>query len=116
MLECREISVEGRLRAFSAKIAPGSRVHLIGPNGAGKSTLLARLAGVFEGKGTLTGDVRFNGQRVADLGGLQLARLRAWLCQQLTPASMMPVFLCPDVPALFRSAHHQSTQRLMSWQ
>lgn len=92
MLECREISVEGRLRAFSAKIAPGSRVHLIGPNGAGKSTLLARLAGVFEGKGTLTGDVRFNGQRVADLGGLQLARLRAWLCQQLTPASMMPVF------------------------
>lgn len=92
MLECREISVEGRLQAFNANIAPGSRVHLIGPNGAGKSTLLARLAGVFEGKGEVKGDVLFNGQPVSAFSGVQLARLRAWLCQQLTPASLMPVF------------------------
>ncbi|CAM3705914.1 vitamin B12 ABC transporter ATP-binding protein BtuD [Rahnella bruchi] len=88
MLECREIAVEGRLQAFSSHIAPGSRIHLIGPNGAGKSTLLNRLAGISGGKG----DVFIDGQRLAELPGPRLARLRAWLCQQLTPASLMPVF------------------------
>lgn len=92
MLECREISVEGRLQAFSAKVVPGSRIHLIGPNGAGKSTLLATLAGIFAEKKDVKGDVLFNGQRITDLSGAQLARFRAWLSQQLTPVSLMPVF------------------------
>jgi len=88
MLECREIAVEGRLQAFSSHITPGSRIHIIGPNGAGKSTLLNRLAGMSAGKG----EVSIDGQRLAELSGPRLARLRAWLCQQLTPASLMPVF------------------------
>ena len=88
MLECREIAVEGRLQAFSSHIADGCRIHLIGPNGAGKSTLLNRLAGMSGGKG----EVCIDGQRLAELSGPRLARLRAWLCQQLTPASLMPVF------------------------
>lgn len=88
MLECRQITVSGRLRAFSTQIEPGSRIHIIGPNGAGKSTLLARLAGMSEGGGEVTLD----GQRLSDIPGPRLARLRAWLCQQLTPASLMPVF------------------------
>lgn len=92
MLECHEISVEGRLSAFSAKILPGSRIHLIGPNGAGKSTLLARLAGMFDGRNTVKGEVLYNGQPLSEISGAQQARLRAWLCQQLTPASLMPVF------------------------
>ncbi|MBU9863823.1 MULTISPECIES: vitamin B12 ABC transporter ATP-binding protein BtuD [Rahnella] len=88
MLECREITVAGRLSAFSAQIVPGCRIHIIGPNGAGKSTLLTRLAGMSAGGG----EVILDGQRLADVPGPRLARLRAWLCQQLTPASLMPVF------------------------
>ncbi|MBF7955174.1 vitamin B12 ABC transporter ATP-binding protein BtuD [Rahnella victoriana] len=88
MLECRDITVEGRLRAFTTQIAPGKRIHIIGPNGAGKSTLLARLAGMSGGGG----EVLLDGQPLAEISGPRLARLRAWLCQQLTPASLMPVF------------------------
>lgn len=53
MLECREITVAGRLSAFSAQIVPGCRIHIIGPNGAGKSTLLTRLAGMSAGEARL---------------------------------------------------------------
>lgn len=88
MLECHNITVEGRLRAFSAQITPGKRIHLIGPNGAGKSTLLTRLAGMSGGGG----EVIFSGEKLGDISGPRLARLRGWLCQQLTPASLMPVF------------------------
>lgn len=88
MLECREVSVSGRLRAFSARVSSGSRIHLIGPNGAGKSTLLARLAGISGSDG----DVFIGKENLTEISGPRLARLRAWLCQQLTPASLMPVF------------------------
>ncbi|WP_047606189.1 vitamin B12 ABC transporter ATP-binding protein BtuD [Rahnella aquatilis] len=88
MLECHEITVAGRLRAFSTQVMPGCRIHIIGPNGAGKSTLLTRLAGMSAGDG----EVILDGQRLTDIPGPRQARLRAWLCQQLTPASLMPVF------------------------
>lgn len=88
MFECRNIAVAERLHAFSAQIASGSRIHLIGPNGAGKSTLLTRLAGMSRG----AGDVLLAEQNLDEIPGPRLARLRGWLCQQLTPASLMPVF------------------------
>ena len=88
MLECREISVAGRLSAFSTQVSPGCRIHIIGPNGAGKSTLLSRLAGMSAGDG----EVFLGGQRLREIPGPRLARFRVRLCQQLTPASLMPVF------------------------
>lgn len=88
MLECHNLSVPGRLQAFTTKVNAGSRVHIIGPNGAGKTSLLARIAGMLEGGGSLS----LEGHQLGKLSRVQLAQLRGYLCQQLAPVSMMPVF------------------------
>ncbi len=88
MLECNNLSVAERLRAFSTQVEAGSRVHIIGPNGAGKSSLLARMAGLLQGAGS----VSLSGKPLETLSGAELARRRGYLCQQSAPISMMPVF------------------------
>ena len=88
MLQLSEVGVEGRLVPFSGQIAAGLQVHLIGPNGAGKSTLLARLAGMLPG----LGEVRLSGRLLEAYTGNELARHRAYLCQQQPPVALMPVF------------------------
>lgn len=88
MLQLTEVGVEGRLVPFSGQIAAGLQVHLIGPNGAGKSTLLARLAGMLPG----LGEVRLSGRSLDEYAGNELARHRAYLCQQQPPVALMPVF------------------------
>jgi vitamin B12 transport system ATP-binding protein len=88
MLQLSEVGVEGRLMPFSGQIAAGLQVHLIGPNGAGKSTLLARLAGMLPG----LGEVRLSGRLLEAYTGAELARHRAYLCQQQPPVALMPVF------------------------
>lgn len=88
MLQLSQVGVEGRLAPFSGQIMAGSQVHLIGPNGAGKSTLLARLAGMLPG----LGEIRLSQQLLDSYSGHELARLRAYLCQQQPPVALMPVF------------------------
>ncbi len=88
MLECYNLSVPGRVEAFTAHVNAGSRVHIIGPNGAGKTSILARIAGMLDGEGSIS----LAGQRFERLTGVELAQLRGYLCQQLSPVSMMPVF------------------------
>lgn len=88
MLQLSQVGVEGRFSPFSAQLDAGLQVHLIGPNGAGKSTLLARLAGVLPGGG----EIRLAGQLLDDYSGDELARYRAYLCQQQPPVALMPVF------------------------
>jgi len=58
LLELRNVTVQGALQKFSARVEPGDVVALIGPNGAGKTTLLAaiaRLVQLDEGKILLDG-------------------------------------------------------------
>lgn len=88
MLQLSQVGVEGRLAPFSGQIAAGLQVHLIGPNGAGKSTLLARLSGILPG----LGEIRLTGRLLEDYPGNELARHRAYLCQQQPPVALMPVF------------------------
>ncbi|RLM16798.1 vitamin B12 ABC transporter ATP-binding protein BtuD [Gibbsiella quercinecans] len=88
MLELNQVSVDQRLFPLSARVAPGSQIHLIGPNGAGKSTLLARVAGLLPGGG----QVLLDGQPLSHYSAGQLARRRAYLGQQQPPAAFMPVF------------------------
>ncbi|TQI80348.1 vitamin B12 transport system ATP-binding protein [Serratia fonticola] len=88
MLQLSQVGVEGRLAPFSEQIAAGLQVHLIGPNGAGKSTLLARLAGILPGPG----EVRLADRLLDTYSGTELARIRAYLCQQQPPVVLMPVF------------------------
>lgn len=47
-LEFRNVSVEGALRPFSARIEKGQRIAIVGAAGAGKSTLLALAARLAE--------------------------------------------------------------------
>lgn len=102
MLDCNNLSVAGRLRAFSTQVEAGSRVHIVGPNGAGKSSVLARMAGLLAGAGS----VSLSGQSLDPLSGPELARRRGYLCQQLAPISMMPVFqyLSLHQPAMAEAA------------
>ncbi|MFC0227110.1 vitamin B12 ABC transporter ATP-binding protein BtuD [Serratia aquatilis] len=88
MLQLCQVGVEGRLDPFSGQVAAGVQVHLIGPNGAGKSTLLARVAGILPG----LGEIRLSERPMGEYSGGELARRRAYLSQQQSPVSLMPVF------------------------
>lgn len=107
MLNCHNLSVADRLRAFTIEVAAGDRVHIVGPNGAGKSSLLARIAGALPGAGS----VSLSGQDLGMLSGGDLARRRGYLCQQSAPISMMPVFqyLSLHRPALANAALVENT-------
>lgn len=88
MLQLSQVGVAGRLTPFSGQIAAGVQLHLVGPNGSGKSTLLARLAGILPG----VGEIRLSGVPLDEYSANQLARYRAYLCQQQPPMVMMTVF------------------------
>ncbi|HDL7812684.1 TPA: vitamin B12 ABC transporter ATP-binding protein BtuD [Yersinia enterocolitica] len=88
LLQLSNVSVHTRLAPFSTQVAAGLQTHLIGPNGAGKSTLLASLAGLLPSGG----DISLAGKALSLYSGPDLARLRAYLCQQQSALTMMPVF------------------------
>lgn len=88
LLQLNDVSVAGRLAPFSAQVDAGLQIHLIGPNGAGKSTLLACAAGVLP----TTGDISLGATPLTQYSGAELARYRAYLSQQQTSVSLMPVF------------------------
>jgi branched-chain amino acid transport system ATP-binding protein len=59
------------LRNVSLSIDTGEYVCLVGPNGAGKSTTLKSIAGLLK---PMSGEILFNGQRISNLPGNQVAR------------------------------------------
>ena len=87
IISLRDAAVPGRLASFSAEVVAGSLLHLVGPNGAGKSTLLALMAGMLPGEG----EIRLLGRPLREWRGPALARVRAWLPQQIAPG-FMPVY------------------------
>ncbi|MGK4438243.1 vitamin B12 ABC transporter ATP-binding protein BtuD [Yersinia proxima] len=88
LLQLSNVNVDARLAPFSTQVAAGLQIHLIGPNGAGKSTVLAALAGLLPSGG----EISLAGKALPLYSGSDLARLRAYLCQQQSPLAMMPVF------------------------
>ncbi|QAX81118.1 vitamin B12 ABC transporter ATP-binding protein BtuD [Yersinia hibernica] len=88
LLQLSQVSVDSRLAPFSAQVAAGLQIHVIGPNGAGKSTLLAALAGLLPAHGAII----LEDQPLSCYSGHDLARRRAYLCQQQATLTMMPVF------------------------
>ncbi|WP_181952479.1 vitamin B12 ABC transporter ATP-binding protein BtuD [Yersinia canariae] len=88
LLQLSNVSVDTRLAPFSAQVAAGLQTHVIGPNGAGKSTLLAALAGLLPSAGAVT----LEGTPLSFYSGHDLARRRAYLSQQQSALTMMPVF------------------------
>lgn len=68
------------LQDISFTVSPGEFVGIIGPNGAGKSTLLRSLRGLWP---VAAGAVKVNECPVSSLRGKQLARLIAYLQQDV---------------------------------
>ncbi|MEJ4043941.1 vitamin B12 ABC transporter ATP-binding protein BtuD [Erwinia sp. SLM-02] len=87
-LDIRHVAVARRLYPFSANVASGQLIHLVGPNGAGKSSLLASLAGLLSAQG----EIRLNGEPLAEWSGPRLARHRGYLPQQQQASLQMPVW------------------------
>lgn len=58
----------------SLRLAAGEKVFMFGPSGSGKSTLLALIGGLV---GPQAGQIVFQGQDLAQLGGARRDRLRA---------------------------------------
>jgi iron complex transport system ATP-binding protein len=64
----------------SLELAPGQLVGIVGPNGAGKSTLIKTLAGLLPAR---AGEVNLSGKPLAGYAAPELARMRAYMPQQL---------------------------------
>lgn len=73
---------------LSLSLLPGELVCLIGPNGAGKSTLLRTLSGL---QPPLCGHVLIEGQRVATLSPLELARRLSIVLTERVNVGMLSV-------------------------
>ncbi|WP_175733934.1 heme ABC transporter ATP-binding protein [Burkholderia ambifaria] len=95
MLTAHHLDVARRhnviLRDLSLSIEPGRVTALLGRNGAGKSTLLKTFAGELTGSVApngvrVMGDITLNGEPLARIDALRLARLRAVLPQAAQPA------------------------------
>ena len=71
------------LDGVSLQLVPGRITAVLGPNGAGKSSLVAALAGDLK---PFSGNVLWNGKTTATWDRLALARLRAVVLQENTPA------------------------------
>ena len=68
------------LQDISFAVMPGEFIGIIGPNGAGKSTLLRGLRNM----GAITaGDVRVFGRPIGNMGDKQLARIIAYMQQEI---------------------------------
>ena len=87
VLSLKDAAVPGRLAPCSAEVGAGTLLHLVGPNGAGKSSLLALMAGMLPGEG----EVQLLQRPLREWRGAALARVRAWLPQQIAPG-FMPVY------------------------
>jgi putative ABC transport system ATP-binding protein len=61
------------LRGVDVAVSPGEILAVMGPSGSGKSTLLHCLAGILSPD---AGEVRFDGERIDDLGEAARSRLR----------------------------------------
>ena len=88
-----KVIAEGRviLSVEQLGIKAGEALAIIGPNGAGKSTLLRTCLGL---QGLAGGSVQVLDQRVDQLGGLALSRLRrrvGYVPQDLAARSEMPL-------------------------
>lgn len=77
-LELVGVTVPGRIRDASVRLAPGRVVGLVGPNGSGKSTLLQVAAGLLPA----SGEVRWHDQRLANIPILERGRRAAWVPQE----------------------------------
>ncbi len=65
------------VKGVSIKVPEGGIVAVLGPNGSGKTTILRAVAGILKSqKGDITfGQVKFDGQSIADLPPDQIRRL-----------------------------------------
>jgi branched-chain amino acid transport system ATP-binding protein len=76
MLEVKKISVSYLgvpvIREVSFKVEKGRMVSIVGSNGAGKSTILKTISGLLR---PLTGEIRFQGQRIDTLPPFQITAL-----------------------------------------
>jgi iron complex transport system ATP-binding protein len=83
----------------SISLAPAEMVALIGPNGAGKSTILRSVSGLVR---LAAGEVRVDGERIADIDRTRMARSVAVVPGQTIVAFPMRV---EDLVSLGRIPH-----------
>jgi iron complex transport system ATP-binding protein len=88
------------LDSVSVRFEPGKLNVVLGPNGAGKSTLLRIATGLTRPS---SGDVRYDGQSIAELAPEPLARRRAVLSQHVELAFSLAV---ADVVMMGRYPHY----------
>jgi iron complex transport system ATP-binding protein len=103
-VELRDVSFRAGgaliLDRVSVRFEPGKLNVILGPNGAGKSTLLRLATGIAR---PTSGDVRYDGQSIAELAAEPLARRRAVLSQHVELAFALPV---GDVVLMGRYPHY----------
>jgi branched-chain amino acid transport system ATP-binding protein len=98
LLEVKNVSVKYDtatiLDEASLKVEQGELVGLVGPNGAGKTTLLRAVAGLInwdrevlrgtrKSDVTFEGSIEFEGERIDNLTGFQIAQKGLQLCPQM---------------------------------
>jgi iron complex transport system ATP-binding protein len=103
-VELRDVSFRAGgaliLDDVSVRFEPGKLNVVLGPNGAGKSTLLRIATGLAR---PASGEVRYDGQSIAELAPEPLARRRAVLSQHVELAFSLPV---ADVVMMGRYPHY----------
>ena len=103
-VELRDVSFRAGgaliLDRVSVAVEPGKLNVILGPNGAGKSTLLKLATGLAR---PTAGEVRYDGQSIAELAAEPLARRRAVLSQHVELAFALPV---ADVVLMGRYPHY----------
>lgn len=90
------------------ELAAGRLTAIVGPNGAGKSTLVRSVCGIH---GDATGEIRWNGRSLDEIGGRELALTRAFVPQRVLVPGGVSV---RDAVTIGRSVHVRPWQRLGS--
>lgn len=123
LLEARDVAVEigGKriLHSADLRVEPGQLVAIVGPNGAGKSTFARAVAGL---QRPSSGTVHWSGVAVEQLGGRQLAQLRAFVPQRSNvPAGVsvreaVRIGRSPHIKPMGRMTHadHDAVDRAMA--